>query len=127
MSSSSGTERGAAAVEFALLVPVLLWIITAFVEFGVQYQQNIQATNAAMQGARFMAVHNNLSGAQTSAKSAAGTNGAVVVAVPAGATCNTSGQTITINVTIHRDRLVPGVVPFLDPYDAVGKGQVQCE
>lgn len=49
-------ERGAAAVEFALLLPVLLLIIGATVDFGrLYYAQNIVG-NAAREGARMRAL-----------------------------------------------------------------------
>lgn len=49
-------ERGAAAVEFALLLPFLLLIIGAIVDFGrFFYAQNI-TVNAAREGARMMAL-----------------------------------------------------------------------
>ncbi|WP_299442786.1 TadE/TadG family type IV pilus assembly protein [uncultured Phycicoccus sp.] len=50
------TDRGAAAVEFALLLPVLFLIIGATIDFGrFFYTQNI-TVNAAREGARMMAL-----------------------------------------------------------------------
>ena len=49
-------ERGAAAVEFALLLPVLFLIIGATIDFGrFFYIQNV-TVNAAREGARMMAL-----------------------------------------------------------------------
>lgn len=49
-------ERGAAAVEFALLLPVLFLVIAAIVDFGrFFYTQNV-TVNAAREGARMLAL-----------------------------------------------------------------------
>jgi TadE-like protein len=46
-------EEGAAAVEFALLLPLLLMILFGIIEFGlVLYNQEV-ITNASREGARF--------------------------------------------------------------------------
>jgi Flp pilus assembly protein TadG len=49
-------EDGAAAVEFALVVPILLAILFGIVTFGFLFAQNLAISNAARQGARFGAV-----------------------------------------------------------------------
>lgn len=54
--TSPRRDRGAAAVEFALLLPVLFLIIGAIIDFGrFFYTQNI-TVNAAREGARMMAL-----------------------------------------------------------------------
>jgi Flp pilus assembly protein TadG len=45
-------ERGAAAVEFAILFPLMLLVIAAIVDFGRAFFYQIQLTNAAREGAR---------------------------------------------------------------------------
>lgn len=46
------TERGASAVEFAIVLPVLFLVIAGIVDFGRAYQAQVQLTNAAREGAR---------------------------------------------------------------------------
>jgi len=46
-------ERGAALVEFALCVPLLLVVIAGIVDFGFVFQRYEVITNAAREGARF--------------------------------------------------------------------------
>lgn len=46
-------ERGAAAVEFALIVPFFLTLIFGVIEFGVLLTDQISMTNAARVGARY--------------------------------------------------------------------------
>ena len=63
MRSTSRSDDGATAVEFALIVPVLMAIVIGTVEFGYRYQQNIEYTNAAMQAARSMSIKNDVAAA----------------------------------------------------------------
>ena len=46
------SERGAALVEFALCVPLLLVVIAGIVDFGFVFQRYEVITNAAREGAR---------------------------------------------------------------------------
>jgi Flp pilus assembly protein TadG len=48
----AAAERGAALVEFALAVPLLLVVIAGIVDFGFVYQRYEVITNAAREGAR---------------------------------------------------------------------------
>ena len=52
----AGGERGAAAVEFALILPVLVLLIFGIIEFGRGYNAKIEITGAAREGARVLAV-----------------------------------------------------------------------
>jgi Flp pilus assembly protein TadG len=47
-----GDERGAAAVEFALVVPILLTLVFGIVDFGLMIRANTVLANAAREGAR---------------------------------------------------------------------------
>lgn len=52
-------ERGAVAVEFGLVAPVLLLLIGGIIEFSHMYNLQISVTQAAREAARTMAVENN--------------------------------------------------------------------
>lgn len=45
-------DRGAAAVEFALIVPVLLLIVFGIINFGVLFSQQLTLNNGVREGAR---------------------------------------------------------------------------
>jgi len=45
-------DRGAAAVEFALILPALLLILFGIIDFGRMYNAQITASQAAREGAR---------------------------------------------------------------------------
>lgn len=58
-SRAQGHERGAAAVEFALVAPILLVLVGGIVEFSQAYNLQISVTQAAREAARTMAIEND--------------------------------------------------------------------
>ena len=46
-------EDGASAVEFALVVPLLLMLFFGIISFGIILAQNMALNNGAREGARF--------------------------------------------------------------------------
>jgi Flp pilus assembly protein TadG len=52
-------DRGAAAVEFALVVPILVLLVIGIMEFSRLYNEQISLTNAARSAARVMAISND--------------------------------------------------------------------
>ncbi len=52
-------EKGASAVEFALILPILVLLIFGIVEFGIAFNNYITITHAAREGARLAAVDFN--------------------------------------------------------------------
>lgn len=61
-------EDGAAAVEFALVVPLLLLILLAIISMGFVFNQQLTLTQAAREGARIIAVKPDDAGAITNAE-----------------------------------------------------------
>jgi Flp pilus assembly pilin Flp len=53
---STRGQDGAAAVEFALLLPLLVVLLFGFIQFGMAFNTRIQATNAAREAARLAVV-----------------------------------------------------------------------
>ena len=49
-------DRGASALEFALVVPLLLVLVMGIIEFGFMFQAQLALTHAAREGARRAAV-----------------------------------------------------------------------
>lgn len=56
MARNAGRDRGAAAVEFALLLPVLLLLVFGLIDFGRALNAQITLTQAAREGARLAAL-----------------------------------------------------------------------
>ena len=61
----SRSERGAAAVEFALVLPLLVLLIAGIAEFGRLYYLQTTISGAAREGVRAMALQNNAGAAQS--------------------------------------------------------------
>jgi Flp pilus assembly protein TadG len=57
-----GGERGAAAVEFALIAPLLFMLLFGIFEFGLVWSQKNVYVGAAREGARYAAVNCDASG-----------------------------------------------------------------
>ncbi len=49
-------QRGASAVEFAIILPILVMILFGMFQFGIAYNNWIALTHAAREGARLAAV-----------------------------------------------------------------------
>ena len=96
----SSDESGAAAVEFALILPVLILMILGMIEFSRAYNVQISLSNAAREGARVMAIYDDAPLARSSAIAAAPslnpalTSGEISVSPAA---C-TSGQTVKVTI-----------------------------
>jgi TadE-like protein len=54
--STAHGEGGVAAVEFAILLPLLVVLLFGFIQFGIAFNTKIQATNGAREGARMVVV-----------------------------------------------------------------------
>lgn len=89
----SKSERGAAAVEFAILLPVLILLIIGLIEFGLLYHDYLAVTHAAREGARMAAVNRF---GQFDAVGSSGLNGATAtMSYPSG---SASGNPVMVTV-----------------------------
>lgn len=122
MRTSSRTDGGATAVEFALIVPVLITIIAGTVDFGYRYQQNIEYTNAAMQAARLMSIKNDQAAATAEVKGFTGNASDLVTFSDGGCTPPKTTVEVTVKGT-------PGTVThmFGSTFNITAKGRVRCE
>lgn len=79
------TDRGAAAVEFALLLPVMLLIIFGIIDFGRMLNAQISVNEAAREGARATALADTAQGNAriTAVSGDVGTFGRTITACPA--------------------------------------------
>ena len=126
---SNTNERGAAAVELALILPLLLLILFGIMEFGRAYNVQVSLTQAAREGARYAAVHYqegglNVSGAALSAAPALDGLGVTV-------TDNASSCAPGSNVNVTTSVSLPSLTGFLDgigifPLNLSGVGVMRC-
>jgi Flp pilus assembly protein TadG len=64
-------ERGASAVEFGLIIPILLILVLGIIEFGHAFQVQGTLSAAAREGARAMALRNDPAQARDAVQDAA--------------------------------------------------------
>jgi Flp pilus assembly protein TadG len=114
-------ERGAAALEFALVVPILLVVVFGIVNLGFVLAQQISLNNGARQAARFAVVDGRTcTQIQAEARDSASTIGMQPSEVPtpvitpacSGTTKPCTGTTAGANVTVTMTRSAGWVVPF---------------
>lgn len=118
------SERGAVAVEFALLAPVLIMVLLGIMEFGRAYNVQTTLTNAAREGVRNMAINNSQDTARTAAKNAATqlnptlTDGNITFST---ASCTVGAQmTVTVSYNLSTMTGIAG------PFAMTGKGTMLC-
>ncbi|MDQ0147906.1 MULTISPECIES: TadE/TadG family type IV pilus assembly protein [Pseudarthrobacter] len=118
------SERGAAAVEFAILLPLLLMLVLGTIEFGRAYNAQITLTNAARDGVRVMAINNDPTAAKKAAQNAAASVSSTIPVSDitlSSTTCSTGNQiTLTIKYTLSTITGIAG------PFPMTGKGVMLC-
>jgi Flp pilus assembly protein TadG len=129
-------DRGAAAVEFALVLPVLLLILFGIIDFGRALNAQIELTGAAREGARLAALGYPNAAVQArvvaAAPSLSGVTVAVVAACPAGAGPAADAQ---VNVSYRFSFITPigaivslvGGGHFGAPIVLTAQGVMPCE
>ncbi|MGY1623644.1 TadE/TadG family type IV pilus assembly protein [Geodermatophilus sp. SYSU D00965] len=121
-------EHGAGAVEFALIVPLLIVLVLGIAEFGHAFQVQGTLSAAAREGARVMALQNDPSAARTAVRDAsptldpAITNAQVLISAACPPTTTTARN---VRVTIEYP------MPFLTGFfgadiDLTGTGVMRC-
>lgn len=122
------SERGAVAVEFALLAPVLIMILLGIMEFGRAYNVQATLTNAARDGVRVMAIDNSQASARTASKAAATAltpplqdSNIEFLASDGSDKCSATRQiTVTVKYTLSTMTGIAG------PFAMTGKGTMLC-
>jgi Flp pilus assembly protein TadG len=123
------SERGAAAVEFALVLPLLVVILLGTIEFGRAYNAQISLTHAARETARHMVIHDDGTASATvwAAASTAGRNAAPTLkssdmAFTATPTKCTAGTMLTVTIT-YPLKTITGVA---NDMTLTGKAAMRC-
>lgn len=117
-------ERGAAAVEFALVVPLLVAFLFGIVEGGTRYAQQSQVNHWAFLAARDLSIDPTVSAPTVvSALKGSDTTSYTVTSTPATA-CATAGTT-SVTVTVKATKSSP--TKLFGSYTLTGKGVARCE
>ncbi|MCW2533348.1 MAG: TadE family protein [Blastococcus sp.] len=120
-------ERGATAVEFAFIIPLLLVLVLGIAEFGRAFQVSGTLSAAAREGVRVMALQNDPAAARAAVRNAAtsldpAVTNAQITITPA--SCPRTG-----NATVRLTVTYP--LPFLTDFfgsgvDLTGTGVMRC-
>lgn len=124
---TSLSDRGAAAVEFALVVPILLALVIGIMEFGRAYNIQTTLSNAARDGVRVMALQNDSAAAKSAVKNAALGLDLPDSAIDVAPTnCAPTATTPTATVIVEYPlELLSGFLP-IDDFTLTGKGTMRC-
>lgn len=120
--------RGAAAVEFAIVLTLLLMIVFGVIDFGRSYNAKETLTQAAREGARLVALNqsNVVSRTQAAATGLSPVNVNVVQSCPAGASQGTDAKvTVTYRFTFVTP-LLALVGRASGPITLTGVGEMPC-
>ncbi len=125
-------ERGATAVEFALVVLPFMLIVCLLVDVGWVYSQQQAVTNAAREGSRDYAIHHTEPGAQDDAEArateiatAARVAGPITISYP-DTPCTGDEPTVTMIVTAPMTNLT-GMIPAFGGTNTVqGRASMRC-
>jgi Flp pilus assembly protein TadG len=122
-------ERGASAVEFGLIIPILLILVLGIIEFGHAFQVQGTLSAAAREGARAMALRNDQSQAKSAVRQAASAldpdiTDAQISISPAA--CPTGAANTNVRLTI--DYPMPFLTNFFGAsIDMTGTGVMRCQ
>ncbi|WP_369253988.1 TadE/TadG family type IV pilus assembly protein [Geodermatophilus amargosae] len=125
-------QRGAAAVEFALVVPMLLLLLMGIVEYSRVYQAQGTVSAAAREGVRVMALTNNASQARSAAQTAGSPlslpNSGFVWSYSRGglSSCSNAQPTDTVTLKITYRQLFASGLLGRTYVDVVGTASMRC-
>jgi Flp pilus assembly protein TadG len=122
-------ERGASAVEFAFIVPVLLILVLGIVEFGHAFQVQGTLSAAAREGVRLMALQNDPVAARAAVRNAAGslnpgiTDAQISISPPSCPTLNAGSTSVRLTISYP----MPYLTGFFgEDVDLTGTGVMRC-
>ncbi|HEY2306938.1 MAG TPA: TadE/TadG family type IV pilus assembly protein [Streptosporangiaceae bacterium] len=128
-----GGDRGAAAVEFALLLPLLLLLVFGIIDFGRAINAQITLTQAARQGARLAALGQpNVVSATQAAATGLNPVTVTVTPCPSGAT-QTTGAVVKASYSFNFVTPVGAIAGlfggggFGSPITLTATGEMPCE
>jgi hypothetical protein len=114
---SERSERGAALVEFALVLPLLLVLVFGIMEAGWLFSQLTETRNAAREGARLAVVDFGTASqvaTETCNRAVLSSNGALVSISSSGDVSDPIADP-TASVSVHIDNSYSSLTGFLDP------------
>lgn len=125
------SQRGAVAVEFALVLPIFLALILGVVEYGRAFSIQVSMAQGAREAARYMAIHYAESGSGAAAVQSAIDAAPIADLQPGEVNVSSCGPNMDAVVTINADTEyltgLPTLVPFLpDIMNISARGVMRC-
>lgn len=121
-------ERGAAAVEFALVLPLLVLLLVGIAEFGRAYHIQATLSGAAREGVRVMALRNDPAAARSATRSAAlpvALSDGQIAVTPT--SCAATGLTSPGTATVTATQNITFIGGFFGAnITLTGRGVMQC-
>ena len=123
-------QRGATAVEFALIVPLLIVLVLGIAEFGRAFQVQGTLSAAAREGVRVMALQNNPAAARAAVENAATslsptiTDAEITISPASCPTANTGSTSVQLTISYP--------MPYLTGFfgsglNLTGTGVMRCD
>ena len=97
-----GNQRGQTMTEFALVMPILLFLLLGIIQFGIVFNNWVQLTDATRAGARKGAVSRHLPNPQGACTTAVRSSATNLKSTDLTATCTSTwqpGADVTVNAT----------------------------
>lgn len=117
-------DRGAVAVEFALVLPLLITVLLGIVEGGTRYAQQSQVNHWAFLAARDLSIDPNRSAtAIVDSLKGSDTTAYTITATPS-TRCAAAGST-QVSVTVTATKSSP--TRLFPSYQLTGRGVARCE
>jgi Flp pilus assembly protein TadG len=113
----SRSERGAALVEFAVVIPLFLVLVFGIMEAGWLFSQLTETRNAAREGARLAVVDFGTAtqvAIETCNRAVLSSSGALVSISSSGTVSDPIGDP-TASVSVHIENSYSSLTGFLDP------------
>lgn len=135
--SGSPNEKGAVAVEFALVIPIFLMLVFGIVEFGRAFNIQVSLSEAARETARYTAIHAHDADFSFDDARAVGISAApsvklapsnIEIAYSDGSTCD-AGDSVVVSLQVVTPYItaLPGLIPGLPAnLDISSKGVMRC-
>ena len=121
MSARRSRDDGAAAVEFALVLPVLIAILCGIVDFGRFYNTRIELSHAAREAVRVWALGGSEEDVTSRAEAVAGTAVTSVETTPC-----IFGEVTTVTLTVAFSFTFPLVTDVADLSELRAEGVMRC-
>jgi len=97
LSSLAKREDATAVVEFAMVLPVMVFLLSGIVDFGALIVQSMQVSTAAQAGARYAQINGwNATGISSAVTGATNLSGVSATPTPASETACVSGASIVV-------------------------------